>query len=319
MRRSAGERRGPGSRRLHRTLTGRGIVTLTTDIGWAYAAQMKAVLARYPKVRQVIDLTHEIAPQSVREAAFLLRAMAERFPPGAVHLCVVDPGVGGRRAPVAVECANGSYLVGPDNGVLAPLALRLGLRAAVRLDRSAVDLPARVGATFDGRDLFAPAAARLASGAGLESLGAAWALRPFEFPEPTARPNGWAGEVLHRDRFGNLITNIPSEGFGGRRGPFRVRLDGKDLGRLPFARTYESLGEGQLGLLASSFGSVELSLSHGDAGARTGGRVGSRIWIAGPAHRKAGPTGPVPPRPPAPSPVPRPGGSGGEGRSPGRD
>ncbi|EQD50949.1 protein containing DUF62 [mine drainage metagenome] len=265
---------------------------MTTDIGWAYAAQMKAVLAGFPTARPVIDLTHDIAPQSVREAAFLLRAMAERFPPGAVHVCVVDPGVGGRRAPVAVECANGSYLVGPDNGVLYPLAVRLGLRRAVRLDRARVELPHRVGATFDGRDLFAPAAGRLAGGATLRSLGEAWTLRRFELPVPLALGNGWTGEILHKDRFGNLITNLPSEELRRAPGTLRVTLGGKRLGPLPFARTYESLGKGVLGLLPSSFGWIELSVGHGNAGARTRAGVGTPIRIGWTGRRGSDGPGP---------------------------
>ena len=118
------------------------LVTLTTDVGAAYAAQMKGVLARALPPGTVVDLVLDLRPHAIEEAAFLLRHMAPTFPPGTVHVAVVDPGVGGRRAPIAVACREGSFLVGPDNGVLGPLAEVLGVRRVVRLEPAASSLPA---------------------------------------------------------------------------------------------------------------------------------------------------------------------------------
>ena len=169
----------------------RPLVTLTTDVGWAYAAQMKAVLYRALPDATVVDLTHEIRPHAVAEAAFLLRHMARGFPRGAVHLAVVDPGVGGRRAPIAIRTREGAHLVGPDNGVLWPLAEELGFRAAVRLDPARVVARRGLSRTFEGRDLFAPAAARIAGGTPIGTLGRPIRPVPLTLARPRQRPDRW--------------------------------------------------------------------------------------------------------------------------------
>jgi S-adenosyl-L-methionine hydrolase (adenosine-forming) len=255
------------------------LVTLTTDIGSAYAAQMKAVLARRLPPGTVVDLAHDLRPHALGEAAFLLRAMAGGFPAGTVHVAVVDPGVGGRRAPVAVACADGSVLVGPDNGILVPLADALGRPRAFRIEARRWADPARVGATFDGRDLFAPAAAFLAEGGSPSRMGRPIRLHRYALPEPRRRKDGARGEVVHEDRFGNLVSNVPTEWV-----PERVRRLELTVGRsaprrLPFARTYEELGRGQLGCLGSSFGLVEAAVAEGSAARRLGARVGDPLRL----------------------------------------
>ncbi len=241
---------------------------------------MKAVLLRTVPPDRLIDLTHELTAHAVPEAAFVLWSMAREFPSGTVHLAVVDPGVGGARAPVAVECRDGSYLVGPDNGVLFPLAEALGIRRAVRLDPARIERPGRVGTTFDGRDLFAPAAARLARGEPISRLGPAHRLRPLRWPEPRAlRGEGAEGAILHIDRFGNVITNVPVGWLpkGGTRVSVRVgRGRERSLSR---ATSYEALGTGRLGVLGSSFGLVELAVARGRAADRLRVRVGARVRL----------------------------------------
>ena len=261
------------------------LITLTSDIGSAYAAQMKGVLARRRSPGTVVDLAHDLRPHAVAEAAFLLRAMAVGFPSGTVHVAVVDPGVGGRRAPIAVECADGSTLVGPDNGVLMPLADALGLRATFRIEPARLDALSRVGTTFDGRDLFAPAAACLAAGLPARRLGRP--IRPHRYAVPRARRLTLAarGEVVHEDRFGNLVTNIPTGWVPEARESVRVRIGRSATRTLPFASSYEQLGRARLGCLGSSFGFLEVAVAQGNAARRLRATVGTPVEFRWPTRQ----------------------------------
>jgi S-adenosylmethionine hydrolase len=263
------------------------LVTLTTDIGWAYAAQMKAVLYRALPAGQVVDLAHDIPPHSVREGAFLLDAMARRFPAGTVHVAIVDPGVGSARAPIAIGCAEGSALVGPDNGVLSALARSLGRVSAVRLLPERIVPEAPRSATFEGRDLFAPAATLLAWGTRPSQLGAPIEPVEVDFPRPASAGVRWSGEVLHVDRFGNLITNLPPGAIEGAATAFALRL-GRRRFRPTKARTYADLPAGGLGVLVSSFGTVEVSVREGSAADTTRAGVGDPVELlpAGRATRR---------------------------------
>lgn len=196
----------------------RPVVTITTDFGGrdSFLAAMKGVLlSRCPGV-QLVDLCYEVPPQNVRVGALRLASAAPYFPPGAVHLVVIDPGVGGPRRPIAVV-AGGSAFVGPDNGVLSLAARRdlLGWRA-VELTNSSYWLPEKSG-TFHGRDIFAPVAAHLASGGGLAELGnPVDSIVELSLPEVSVASDQLSGAVLDVDRFGNLITNIRPRDFAGR-------------------------------------------------------------------------------------------------------
>jgi S-adenosyl-L-methionine hydrolase (adenosine-forming) len=256
------------------------LVTLTTDIGWAYAAQMKGVLARSLPPGRVVDLTHEVPRHAVPEAAFILRSIAERFPAGTVHVAVVDPGVGGRRAPLIIATRDGSRLVGPDNGVLAPLAHRLGRPRAFRIDPDRVRGGPRVGTTFDGRDLFAPTAALLARGSPPSSLGIPHRFVDLALPQPRRTADGARGEVVHRDAFGNLITNVPTEWLPRADTVLRLFLGRARPRPLPRASSYEGLGPGHLGVLGSSFGTLELAVAEGRADRRLRADAGTPVRFA---------------------------------------
>lgn len=263
---------------------GRRLVTLSTDIGWAYAAQMKAVLLREVPAERIVDLAHDLPAHQVEPSAFLLREMARRFPPGTVHLAVVDPGVGGRRAALAVACRDGSFLVGPDNGLLSPLAELLGVREVRRL-RSRTG--ARVGATFDGRDLFAPAAAALASGGRFSALGPRTTLHRPQRPSPRQTRSALEGRILWVDPFGNLITDLPSAWWPVGHPRVRLTIAGRSF-PLTLARVYDELAPRALGLLPSSFGLLEVAARQRPASARTRGAAGDRVRIEfAPAARGA--------------------------------
>ncbi len=248
-------------------------------MGWAYAAQMRAVLLRTLPPAYVVDLTHDLPAHAVREAAFVVRSVGEGYPAGTVHVVVVDPGVGGGRAPLIVRCADGSLLVGPDNGVLAPLARALGSARGYRIDPARIRGPARVGTTFDGRDLFAPTAARLAVGTPPGRLGSPHPIRDLDLPVPRRTRTGAAGEVVHVDRFGNVITNIPSPWLVPPPREVEVRFDNGPRRRLRWASSYEALDRGRLGALGSSFGTVEVAVAEGRADRRCRARPGSRARL----------------------------------------
>lgn len=246
---------------------------------------MKAVLAHERPPGTVLDLSHDLRPHDVAEAGFLVRAMAERFPAGSVHVVVVDPGVGGSRTPVVVRCRDGSLLVGPDNGVLLPLAEALGGGQSYRIDPDRLGARPRIGTTFDGRDLFAPAAARLAAGTPPHRLGTPVRLRRAATNPPRRTAAGAEGVVVHVDRFGNVISNVPSEWLPRHGVRARVRC-GRATGPVASTTSYEGGGRDELLLLGSSFGTLELAVNRGRAVDRL--RVGTGARVTFTWSRRAG-------------------------------
>jgi hypothetical protein len=245
----------------------RPLITLLTDFGTAdgYVAEMKGTLHSAVPEAQIVDASHDIPPQDVELARLTLARYWRRFPPGTVHLVVVDPGVGSSRAAIAVE-SEGRYLVGPDNGVLSPALLSRGARAV------ALAVPSDAAPTFHGRDVFAPAAARLALGEALEFLGV-----PHEQPfirrtaEAHQRADGCVeGEVIAIDRFGNAITNLIARGGGA------VEAGGR---RLPIVRTYAEVPVGALCAVAGSTGLIEISARDGHGARAAGLHRGSAVVL----------------------------------------
>ncbi|MCI4330984.1 MAG: SAM-dependent chlorinase/fluorinase [Thermoplasmata archaeon] len=260
----------------------RRLLTISSDVGALYSAQIKGVLLHFVAPDALVELTHELPAHQVVEGAFLFRQMVERFPARAVHLAIVDPGVGGPRAPIAISCENGAVLVGPDNGLLIPARDRWGGGTAVRLDPRRVGAVGEISATFEGRDLFAPAAGRIATGVRPSALGAPWEPMNLTLPEATRRSGTVDGEVAHIDRFGNLITNVPTEWIPLDAGRMRLTLAGSRGGVIRRVRTYAELDEDELGVLGSSFGTLEISVREGRAVERGHPKVGARVrlWTA---------------------------------------
>jgi len=233
------------------------IITLLTDFGTAdgYVAEVKGVLLSLAPVAQLVDCTHDVPPHDVELGRLTLARYWRRFPAGTVHVAVVDPGVGSSRAAIAVE-SEGRFLVGPDNGLLSPALIGKGARV-VRLETSGA-----ASRTFHGRDVFAPAAAALATGTPLDVLGA-----PFEnpvirrTPVVRARPDGaMQGEIIAVDRFGNAITNLLAR-------PGTVEIAGRRLAVLP---TYASATDGEPFAVAGSGGLLEIAVRDGRAADRLG-------------------------------------------------
>lgn len=250
-----------------------GLVTLTTDFGTSdpYVGVMKGVLhARFPAVRPV-DLTHGVPPQDVKVGGFFLAHSWRWFPPGTVHVAVVDPGVGSERAILVAEELGHAFLA-PDNGLLGAVLSEAARVRALDVERFA--LPAR-SRTFHGRDVFAPAAAALAAGLAPEAAGVplrSW--RRMLLPAPVERPEGLAGEVLFADAFGNLITNLRPEPGAEPAGVLEI------AGRqLAVVGTYGEARAGELVALVNSYGSLEVALRSGSAARTLGVGAGAPVVL----------------------------------------
>ncbi len=261
-------------------------ITFLSDYGYAdeFAGVCRAVIAGIAPDARLIDLTHGIPPQGVRQGAIVL-AGALPFSPVGVHLAVVDPGVGTERRAVAVETGDGRRLVGPDNGLLAPAMERLGgaVRAA---DVSASPLRLEpVSATFHGRDVLAPVAAHLANGLDLEEAGAT--LDPAELVELTlARATVEPGRVVARvavaDRFGNLALNLAAADLAASGleagGAFTVKAGSAEAAGT-YGRTFADVPAGEIVLYRDSTGAMALAVNGGSAAERLGARLDDEILL----------------------------------------
>ena len=253
------------------------IVTLTTDFGTrdGYVGEMKGVLATRAPGARPMDVTHALPAGDVLAGAWVLERVWSRFPEGTVHLAVVDPGVGSERRAVAVR-ALGRWLVAPDNGLVTLAAGPGEVEAVRRLDPGRVALEP-LSDTFHGRDLFAPAAARLAAGADPSELGPALdpeRLVRLELPAPR-REDGWlTGTVRHVDRFGNLITDLPVEALPGdpmaEIGGYRVR---------GLSEAFAAVEPGEPVLIRGSGGTLEVCVRGERASEVLGQGRGARVRV----------------------------------------
>ena len=188
------------------------IITLTTDFGTGspYVAAVKGVVLSINPAVTLVDVTHDVRAQDVRHGALILDDVTGRFPPGTIHVAVVDPGVGTDRKILVAEIG-GRHYVAPDNGLLSRLARRTPPSDVRELTESRYWLDS-VSATFHGRDVMAPVAAHLSLGLDPEKLGPPLAkLAMLDWPEPVVSSGRIEGEILDVDSFGNLITNIDAE------------------------------------------------------------------------------------------------------------
>jgi S-adenosyl-L-methionine hydrolase (adenosine-forming) len=247
-------------------------ITFLSDYGYEdeFAGVCRAVIAQIVPGAPVIDLTHGIPRQDVRQGAIALANALPFCPPG-VHLAVVDPGVGSDRRAVAVEADDGRFLVGPDNGLLSRALDRLGgARGAVELSRSPFRLEP-VSATFHGRDLFAPVAAHLSLGARLEEAGEPidpGSLAGLDLPAPRIGRDEVVASALHTDGYGNVTLNLDASALVD--GPLRpgewleVRAPDGRFEAL-WASTFADVSPGEVLLFEDSSGAMALAISGGSA------------------------------------------------------
>jgi len=237
-----------------------GVVTLLSDFGLAdpYVRMMKGAMLRQAPELRLVDLTHAVPAQDHELAGFFVFHSFRFFPHGSVHLCVVDPGVDSARAALAVRAA-GHYFVAPDNGLLSRVldADSKHEARAIDVERVGLGTPSR---TFHGRDVFAPAAASLASGrTRFEELG------PLHAPlcsKPAPAAAKGEGHVLFVDRFGNLVSDLPASALEAPVGDLAIEIAGR---RLRVVGTYAEAEVGECVGLVSSFGTLEVAMREGNA------------------------------------------------------
>jgi S-adenosyl-L-methionine hydrolase (adenosine-forming) len=257
------------------------IITLTTDFGLTggYTGILKGVILGIAPHARLVDLSHDIGPHNVRQAAYVLAAAAPYFPAGTVHLAVIDPGVGSARRGIVV-CTRGACFVGPDNGLFSE-ALAQPDAAVYVLDQPAY-WRSPVSRTFHGRDIFGPVAAHLAAGVAAAALGSPihdpvrldW---PAAQRQPTDPAAPIMGEVVYTDHFGNLITNIPGAWLDGDPADWRCRIGGQEIAGLSTA--YADVPTGALLAIVSSTDTLEIAVREGHAGVRLGVDVGERVTV----------------------------------------
>jgi S-adenosylmethionine hydrolase len=261
------------------------IITLTTDFGTAdaYVGVMKGVILRFAPHVTLVDISHEVPPQDVSTAAFLLYQAELFFPADTVHVVVVDPGVGSARRALAVRTGSGMF-VAPDNGVLTHILTHSTGYEAYSLTRPEYWLP-NPSNTFHGRDIFAPVAARLAGGMPISRLG-----EPINdpiclsVPAPEFRASDEIiAHVLHIDRFGNLILDIQAEHLPAA--PI-FELAGNRIRGL--RRTYADGVPGELiAYIGSTRQHIEVALPGGNAARHLGARVGTPVYIRSDTRRES--------------------------------
>ncbi len=252
-------------------------VTLLSDFGTrdGYVGALKGSLLRRAPGARLIDVSHDIAPGAIASGAFVLAQAAPHFPSGTVHLAVVDPGVGSERRAIACEIG-GHHYVAPDNGLLT-LVLDLGGTVRAHLISRSELWNSEVSPVFHGRDIFAPVAGHLAGGGRLEEVGPS--IDPstlVRLPEPAVRSLDAAlvGEVVHVDRFGNLITNLRRQ--ADERADMLVEAAGSTL---QLRRAYADVPQGELLALVGSSGRVEIACNGASAAKVLGADVGSVVVL----------------------------------------
>lgn len=228
---------------------------------------MKGVILSINPWATLIDITHAVPPQDIRYGAVVLEDMADFFPPDTIHVAVVDPGVGTDRSLVYAQIGRQRY-VAPDNGLLSRVMRRAPVMKIVRLEKSKYWLP-QVSATFHGRDIMAPVAARLSLGKDPDKLGSPLKrLVDLNWPDVRISPLKIEGSVLLADSFGNLITDITAKMLRGRPTNNQAHVTCGNRETWGIHRTYSEMSSGNLMALVGSSGRLELAVVGGSAAAR---------------------------------------------------
>ena len=258
------------------------IITLLTDFGLKdnYTASMKGVILGMSPHARMVDVSHLVPPQDIRSGAFLLGRVYRDFPPGTIHLAVVDPGVGTSRRGLAMK-AGGYFFVGPDNGLFSWILRKEPVWSAHSLEDPAYWRRV-VSRTFHGRDIFAPVAAHLANGVDVAAFGPACSPILARWSSPEAGENELAGEVVYVDHFGNAITNLTREALDlfAPSDQWAVTVAGRSIARA--AEAYGDEAPGSVMALIGSDDHLEIAVNRGDAAGSLGVRTGSPVSV----HRR---------------------------------
>ena len=257
------------------------IITLTTDFGLRdpCVAEMKAAILGVCPHAVIVDVTHEVDKFDIRMGAFILASAAPYFPSGAIHVAVVDPDVGTKRRPIIIQTKHG-FLAGPNNGVLALAATEQSIKHVYAITNHELMLP-DVSYTFHGRDIFAPAAAHLATGTPPSDFGPE--IREIVKPKLAGivrKTNSLVGEVLHVDDFGNIITN-----FGKKQlksldvtSKINVKLRHVKL-TLNLCKAYAEAKPKKPLAIIGSHNFLEISLNRGNAAKKYGTKAGDKVEL----------------------------------------
>jgi hypothetical protein len=257
------------------------VLSITTDFGNTngFVGVMKGVIYGIAPDVKIVDISQLISPQNVLEGAYAMWRAVPFFPPGSVHVGVIDPGVGTQRRPIGAHLGN-QYFIAPDNGLLTPLILDAERKGEivefVHLDNPKYWLP-KVSNTFHGRDIFAPTGAHLAAGVPLSEMGSPISdpVR-LDMPRPEKTENGWRAHVTIIDVFGNLTTDLPAEVLEGRCDVL-IRVHGQEIDGI-----IESYGHRDIGGLVAVVDSedyIEISVVNGNAARTLDASVGDVVEV----------------------------------------
>ncbi len=259
------------------------IITLMTDFGIkdGNVGVMKGVILGICDSARIVDLSHTISTQNIREAAFVLEKSWGYFPAGTIHVIVVDPGVGTARRPIAA-LIDGHYFICPDNGVLTMVYDRAERTKThieiIELNQKRYWLPV-VSHVFHGRDIFSPSAAHLANGVKFHQLGSVISdPQRIDYPKPVTTDTGWKGEVVHIDHFGNIATNLREEqliDLSNNR--IQIKLNAIEINGL--VKTFGDRPPGELIALFGSTGNLIVSEVNGNGAMRLGTRIGDVVEV----------------------------------------
>ena len=262
-----------------------GTICLFTDYGWddPYVAQLKGAILTIDPNARLVDLTHSVQPYNITEGAYLLDQCAAEFPAGTIIVAVVDPQVGTPRDPVLVETNKEKFYVGPDNGLFSRVIQNEGLLHAWRLDKPEFFRQGDPSHTFHGRDIFGPVAAHLAAGTAPETMGSELkTLETTAAPEPSFNGGMIAAQVLHIDRYGNIILNLKtgSDLAAKFKEGTLVRITvGHEGFSAPLVKTYGDVEKGRLLLVFGSSDQLEISVNQGSAAGKIHVDPGTIVFL----------------------------------------
>jgi S-adenosylmethionine hydrolase len=263
------------------------VIALFTDYGWEdpYVAQLKGAILSIDTNARLVDLTHSITPFNVTEGAYLLDQSSAEFPAGTIFVAVVDPQVGTERDPILLLTGKQKYYIGPDNGLFTAIIDREGFSKAWKLDKPAFFRAGSVSRTFHGRDIFGPVAAHLATGTDPEKLGTpipAKSLNLLTIKDPSLAGGVVSVEVMHIDRYGNVILNLRNDGDLAskfKEGNLVKVSVGKENYSAPLVKTYGDIAKGRLILLYNSSGLLEIAMNQGSAAKELHAQPGTVIFL----------------------------------------